>query len=289
MVDYNTAKGGTWNWLLTILVVLFSFFLVWWVLLNFTNIFVSKDSMADFADTYATVALFGGLVGLFFSKRWGGFSSLLGKVVLCLSIGLLAQVFGQFSYAFYARVLGVEVPYPSIGDLGFFGSIPFYIFGSYYLVRICVASVKAASSKFPINTISIIVPSILLVVSYIFLLRGYEPDWENIPGTFLDFAYPLFQAVYVSLALIAFYYTKHMVNGLMHKKVVFLLVALVVQYFADFLFLYKAHRDLYVTAGVTDFTYLVAYFLMSLAIINLNSVFEQVKSGKVTVNGGTVN
>ena len=228
-------------------------------------------------------------MGLYVCSLWGGFNSLVGKIVGFLSLGLLAQEFGQLSYSYYSVFLGVEVPYPSIGDLGFFGSIPFYIFGSYYLVRICVASVKAASSKFPINTISIIVPSILLVVSYIFLLRGYEPDWENIPGTFLDFAYPLFQAVYVSLALIAFYYTKHMVNGLMHKKVVFLLVALVVQYFADFLFLYKAHRDLYVTAGVTDFTYLIAYFLMSLAIINLNSVFEQVKSGKVTVNGGTVN
>lgn len=245
--------------------------------------------MADFADTYAVVALFGGLVGLFLSGKWGGFSSLLGKVVLCLSIGLLAQVFGQFSYAFYARVLGVEVPYPSIGDLGFFGSIPFYIFGSYYLVRICVASVKGVSSRFPVNSISIVVPVIMLVVSYIFLLRGYEPGWENIPGTFLDFGYPLFQAVYVSLAFVAFYYTKRMINGIMHKKVVFLLVALVVQYLADFLFLYKAHRDLYTTAGITDLTYLVAYFLMSLAIINLNSVFEQIKNGKVKAEGGAVN
>ncbi len=289
MADYSTARGGTSSWLLTVPVVLFSFFLIWWALLNFTNIFVDSDSMADFADTYATVALFGGLVGLFFSGRWGGFSSLLGKVVLCLSIGLLFQVFGQFSYAFYARVLGVEVPYPSIGDLGFFGSIPFYILGSYYLVRICLVSVKATSSRFPINPISIVVPVILLVVSYIFLLRGYEPDLENIPGAFLDFGYPLFQAVYVSLALIAFYYTKRMVNGLMHKKVVFLLVALIVQYLADFLFIYKAHRGLYVTAGITDLTYLVAYFLMSLAIINLNSVFERFKNGKVVVNGGAVN
>lgn len=288
MANYNTARGHSRGWLLSVLVVMFSFYLVWWILLNFTAIFDSGDYAADFADTYAVVALFGGLMGLSMSGKWGSYSSLLGKTILCLSLGLLAQVFGQFSYAFYARVSGVEVPYPSVGDLGFFGSIPFYVFGSYYLIKICVPSVRGGGFRFSVSPVSIVVPVAMLVMSYVILLRGYEPDWENIPGTFLDFGYPLFQAVYVSLAVIAFYYTKHMVDGIMHKKVVLLLIALVVQYCADFLFLYKAHRDLYVAAGITDLAYLVAYFFMSLSIINLDAAFEKARGGKAMEAGEAV-
>lgn len=271
-------------------VILFVGLSLWWLVLNFTSFIQADDAREAFAASYGLMALVGGMLGLYVCMRWGGFRSLIGRVVGFLSLGLLAQEFGQIAYSYYSIVLGIEVPYPSIGDLGFFGSIPFYILGAYFLVKICVATTKGVNGPIPVNPISLVVPVALLTISYLFLMRGYEPDWENIPGTFLDFAYPFFQAIYVSLALIAFYYTKHMANGIMHKKVVFLLVALVVQYLADFVFLYKAHRDLYVTAGITDFLYLLAYFLMSLAIINLNDVFERLKSGKINSgNGGAVN
>lgn len=272
-------------------VFIFLFFSVWFFILHSFSNYGTDRSLEVLAAVYGIMALFGGIIGLYVGSRWGGFSSLLGKALGFFSLGLLAQEFGQLSYSYYSIALGIDVPYPSIGDLGFFGSIPLYALGAYYLIKICLAWVgnKNGKERKRVNGLAFVVPVAMLAVTYLFLLRGYEPDWENIPGTFLDFGYPLFQAVYVSLALVAFYYTKRMINGIMHKKVVFLLVALIVQYFADFLFLYKAHRDLYTTAGITDFTYLVAYFLMSLAIINLNSVFEQVKSGKVKAEGGAVN
>lgn len=263
----------------------FSLFLIWWVLLNFFPNFLT-DGGALFADTYAVTALLGGVIGLYFSfTRWGGFSSLMGRVVLFLSLGLLAQVFGQASYAFYARVFGIEVPYPSVGDIGFFGSIPLYILGAYYLIRLSTATIRVGKSN-KLNPLVIFIPLSMLALSYLVFIKDYEVSTDSLLATALDFGYPLLQSIYVSMALIAFYYTKNMVNSFMHKKILFLLFALVFQYVADFVFLFKAHRDLYVTGGFTDFLYLLAYFLMTLAIINLNDVFERLKSGRI--NNGAV-
>jgi len=280
VTDYNTSKVKSSSILLTILYVLFAFFVLWWILLHSTPLF-AEDQLADFADTYAFVALFGGLLGIYLAGKWGGFSSILGKIVLFFSLGLLAQVFGQFSYAFYARVLGVEIPYPSVGDIGFFGSIPLYIIGAYYLVKLTSVPVKNGQPT-KLNPIAIAIPIFMLLLSYLVFLRGYEVDPENNLATILDFGYPLAQSIYVSLGLIAFYYTKNMTNSLMHKKIIFLLSALVFQYVSDFVFLYKASNDMYVTGGITDLLYLISYFLMTLAIINLNDVFDRVRNGSVT-------
>lgn len=272
-----------------VLGAVFSFFLCWWLVVNFFSSVLPSDPDL-FADTYAVVALFGGLVGVYLAfAKWGGWGSVLGKVIMLLSIGLLAQVFGQFSYAYYARVLGVEVPYPSIGDIGFYGSMFFYIAGAYYLVKLCAGVTKVSKATTRIHPLVLLIPLSMLATAYLVFIKDYEFDPSDRLITLLDFTAPLLQSVYVSLALVAFYFTRDIVNGIMHKKVVFLLIALVAQYLADFLFLYKAHKDLYTTAGITDLTYLVAYFLMSLAIINLNSVFEQLKNGKSIMDGGAVN
>ncbi len=275
-----------------LLVLPFVLMTVWWVLLNYAGVFYfeSIDQQREiFAASYGLLALVGGLLGLYVCSLWGGFNSLVGKIVGFLSLGLLAQEFGQLSYSYYSVFLGIEVPYPSVGDIGFFGSIPLYILGSYYLVKLVSKSAtNKNTSGSVVNLISILVPLVILFITYISLLHGYGFDTENLLAGVLAFSYPLFQTVYVSLALIAFYRTRYALMGYMHRGVVFLLSALVFQYFADFLFLYKEHRELYITGGVTDFVYLSAYFLMSLAIVNLSAVFERFKNGKVVVNGGAV-
>jgi len=73
--------------------------------------------------------------------------------------------------------------------------------------------------------------------------------------------------------------------GLMKRKMLFLIAALVCQYVSDFTFLYMASRGLPYVGGVVDYLYLMSYFLMTLAIIELDSAFERSKNGKtVEVN-----
>lgn len=266
------------NWILVLVVGVFLFFSLWWVFQNFYEPVRDGVSPEAFAATYGLIALIGGCFGLYVTSRWGWFSSIVGKAVGFLSLGLLAQEFGQVSYSFYSIVLGVEVPYPSIGDLGFFGSMVLYILGAYYLVRLSTLKTSPAKLSFGVNKLAVVIPVIMLVTVYLVFLQDYTFDPENALAAVLDFSAPLLQSVYLSLALIAFYYTKRMVSSLMHRKLIFLLFALVFQYVSDFLFLYKVQRDIYVTGGYTDLFYMISYFLMAVAIIYLNFAFNSISS-----------
>jgi len=56
---------------------------------------------------------------------------------------------------------------------------------------------------------------------------------------FLDFGYPLGQAVYVSLALVVLLSLGKFLGGVMKRPVLLLLLAFILQYAADFNFLYS--------------------------------------------------
>lgn len=226
------------------------------------------------AASYQIVAWLGAIIGVFFSRSWGGYKSIIGRAALVFSLGLLAQSFGQsvFSYYFYTHS---QAPYPSLADLGFFGSIPFYSYGIVLLGKASGAHIPLRSLRYKIY--AVIVPLIVLLLSYIVFLRGYIFDGSPL-RTFLDFGYPLGQAFYISLAIITYFLSRNMLGGLMKKPIVFFIVALVAQYACDYTFLYQSSRGIFVGGGVVDMMYLISYFIMSLALIELIVVFEKIKN-----------
>src|SRR3989344_8362340 len=122
-------------------IIFFTGLTLWWITIWFRGLTSGIENNA-FTLIYPFLSLIGGASGLIAAKKWGGFGSLLGRSISFFSIGLLAQFFGQASYAYYIYLAGVEVPYPSICDLGYFGSIGFYILGIIYLAK--VAGVKVS-------------------------------------------------------------------------------------------------------------------------------------------------
>lgn len=256
--------------LLAIVVSIFVLYVVIWVLS-----FISQNLLLNniFSDTYGILALVGGLLGIRESVRWGGFKSLIGKVLMLFSFGLISQFIGQFIYSLYYILLNIDVPYPSYGDVFYFGSVVFYILAS-------VSLISASGSKFSrgsavLKIISILIPLIILSVSYYIFLNGYEFDWANPVLIILDFGYPLGQAIYLSLGLLAFTLSKYILGGYMKNIVIFLIIALSVQYLADFTFLYQANNDTWEPGGINDLMYLIAYFLMSLALIQFGNIFDK--------------
>lgn len=269
------------NWNLALSLFVFIALFLWWSLLKLLPSLSTTNNVEMFAASYGIMALVGGVFGFYTCKKLGGFNNIIGKFIGFLSLGLLAQEFGQLAYSYYSIVLGVEVPYPSVGDIGFYGSMFLYILGAYYLVKFCTARITANKLTIEVNPFVVVIPLAMLAVSYLVFLKDYVADFSNLLVTILDFSAPLIQSIYVSLALIAYFYTKNIANSTIHKSILFLLFALVFQYVSDFVFLYKANRDLYVTAGVTDLMYLISYFLMTFAIIKLHNVFEQSRSAKI--------
>lgn len=253
----------------------FLFLSLWWVYLRFTT---APNNIQNqfFAASYGVMALWGGLWGLTSSKKWGGFRSVLGRSILMFSLGLLFQEFGQITYSYYIYFAKIEVPYPSIGDIGYFGSIPLYIYGVWLLAK--VAGVNIAKASIFKKFLATLIPILMVTFAYFLFLQGYEFDWSSPLTIFLDFGYPFFQAIYVSLAIITYLLSKKVLGGIMKAKVLLILFALVVQFYSDYTFLYQALRGTWYAGGTNDFIYLVSYTLMTLALFQLKNTASKLNN-----------
>lgn len=261
------AKTNSQNTPFIIAIILFLLLTIWWILLHF-GILRGDFQNSLFGLGYGLLALFGAIYGLRISRNWGGMKSVFGKSVTLFSLGLLAQEFGQISYAYYVFYKHIEIPYPSIGDVGFFGSIPFYAYGALLLGQ--AAGVKFSLKSYVNKLQAIAIPLIILFSSYFIFLQGYKFDWSNPLTIFLDFGYPLGEAIYISFALLAFLLSRKILGGVMKYRVLFILCALLIQYLSDFAFLYQAKNGTFVAGGVVDLMYLISYFTMTLALLQLN-------------------
>jgi len=251
----------------SISVFLFIALLVWWL-----YIFVGKTTDAPinhiFGLVYGGFSLWGSYWAFSTANLWGGRKSTMGRAILALAIGLLLQGFGQYSFWFYNYILKVAVPYPSISDLGYFGTIPFYIYSA---IQFAQASGAGFSLKLFKNRLyAIIIPLTMLAISYFLFLRNYTFDTEEILTTFFDFGYPLGQAIYISIAILAYSLSQKMLGGIMKLRIMILVAAFFTQYLADYIFIYFS--DLYFPASFIDCLYLIAYFTMTMAVLQLRSV-----------------
>lgn len=254
-----------------VLVVFFLFITLWWI-----NLFLSgaRETSQNylFAAVYGLICLWGGGYGLIISKKWGGSSSTIGKAIIVLSLGLLAQEFGQLVFSYYNIFLKVEIPYPSWADVGFFGSIPLYIIGMGLLA-------KAAGAKFSMKTLTnklqvIVIPLVILIVSYLFFLNGYEFDFSSPLKIFLDFGYPFGEALYISVAILTYSLSRKLLGGVMKSRILLLIAAFVIQYIADFNFLYQSSKGTWINGAYGDYIYFLAYVLMALGLIQLKTVLD---------------
>jgi hypothetical protein len=260
------------EWQAQVAVGLFVLLTIWYFISpSFSNA-AGDRFLGDFSSIYGIMALWGGIWGMSISKKWGFTQSVIGKAMLAFSIGLFAQEFGQIIYAYYSFFKQVEIPYPSVGDIGYFGSIPCYVYGVFLLAQASGVHInlKSFSSKLK----AVVIPLVMLAIPYFLFLRGYEFDWTSPIRVFLDYGYPLGQAVYISIAILTYSLTRGILGGIMKPKILFFLLALVAQFIADYVFLIQAYYKSWSVGGWNDYMYLVAYFLMTIALIQLKTISD---------------
>lgn len=263
------------EWSAKLTIAFFVLFTIWWLILFY---FGFKDISKNyfFAATYGIVSLLGGIWGLQLSKKWGGRKSTIGKAIIMLSLGLLAEEFGQIIFSYYNIFLKVDIPYPSIADLAFFSNIPFYVVGIILLGT--AAGIKFSLKKFSSKLQLILFPVIGLSLSYYFFLKGYTFDWSQPLKIFLDFGYPLGQALYISLAILVYSLSSKLLGGIMKMPIIFIIVGFITQYIADYNFLSQNSKHTWVNGEYGDYLYLIAYFIMSLGIFEFGSVVNKLKN-----------
>ncbi|HEY4513393.1 MAG TPA: hypothetical protein VJH06_02670 [Candidatus Paceibacterota bacterium] len=275
-MDHKPMKGKS---MYIFPVVVFVIFSVTWLYIQQFDIEASRDLRQLWGHFYWILPVFGGIAGLFTSKKWGGYKSLLGKTILVLSMGLLLQSFGQIYSSYYVFFNDVESPpYPAIGDIGFFGSVLVYIYGVMLLSKL--SGFHFSIKKIHNKIWAFLIPAFMLLLSYFMFLKGYEFDWSGWTSSItilLDFGYPLGQAFYVSIAILSLLVSRNLLGGILKRPIWYLIFALIVQSLSDFVFIYQATRGTWYVGGFNDYMYLTSYFLMTLALIHMSSVFKKIK------------
>lgn len=264
------------EWQAKVAVILFIILTIWWILSPSVQGPSGERFFGDFPSIYGVMALWGGIWGILIAQKWGGVKSVMGKAIFMFASGLFMQEFGQLAYAYLSFYQNIEVPYPSIGDVGYFGSIPLYTWGVLLLA-------KASGVQFTLKKLShivsvIVLPLGMLTLSYVLFLQGYTFDWTSPIKVFLDFGYPFGQAIYVSLAILTYFLSKGILGGIMKTKILFILFALSIQFLSDYTFLYQSSRGIWKVGEINDYMYLVSYLLMTLALLQLRTVLSKLRA-----------
>jgi len=120
--------------ILQITFLLFGFFTIFWFFLQTQKLSYNLNYV--FGSSYFVIPLWGSLWGFYIARKWGVLKSILGKLLLLFSFGLFLQTLGQNSYTYYDNFLHIVVPYPSLGDVFYFGCIIVYGYAVYLLSKI---------------------------------------------------------------------------------------------------------------------------------------------------------
>lgn len=214
------------------------------------------------------IALIGGIIGLYFSRAWGGWSSVMGKGLIFLALGLFGEAFGQLTWTFYNAVIQVEVPYPSIADIGYLSIIPFYALAMYNFAK--ASGAKLSLSAYLGKLQVILIPLLMLIISYFLFLRDYEIDWSAPMRLFLDFGYPMGEAITISIAILTFTLSRNFLGGAMRSRIRYIIFAFIIQYVTDYTFLYRVSRELYINGGVVDLMYPTSFIIMCVGLFMLS-------------------
>ncbi len=119
---------------------------------------------------------------------------------------------------------------------------------------------------------------VLLAASYGILLHNHQYDTSKPITVFLDFGYPMGEAIYISLAITAFLLSRKLLGGVMRAGITLVIIALLVQYASDSNFIYQSSRGTYLGGQYADLLYLIAYYVMAIAMIKFHVIYSGLKT-----------
>ncbi len=239
------------------------------------GLFVTKTTEGNLNYLYSLlfglIPFFGGLIGMFTARLWGGLKSALGRAVFFISLGLFLWGMGENIWSYYNFVKDVPAPYPSLADVGFAPSIFFWILGVASLSK-ATGAMYALRKKRKAKILAIGVPLLLLIPSYyiqVVLARGgtLVPEGETVLKVVLDIVYPFGDFLAVVFASVVFLLSYKYFGGLYRRAVVSILAGLAVMYFADSVFSYTTTEGTYYNANWGDLLLTTGLFLITFGVL----------------------
>jgi hypothetical protein len=274
--------------------IIFAYYLfifAWWAYFFFTHRAHEGDislSEALYQFALGLIPLVGGILGLLKSFRWGGAKSSVGRTLLLVSIGAICWGFGQMFWSLYYNILThVDIPYPSLSDVGYSLSFPFLALG---LVNLSKATGARFSLKHPGGKLLalFIIAGGMAAAYYllIVLARGGVIDFtEGGLKLFFDLVYPLGDlAIFLSSLLIYGLSFKYL-GGRYQLATLSIILGMLVLFIGDLSFSYTTTIGTYYNGTWVDMILPTAWMFI---VFGVNS-FELKRSGSAapTTKGAT--
>lgn len=219
------------------------------------------------------IPLLGGITGMLNSRRWGFLSSEVGRATFFISAGLTAWGIGQMFWSVYYNILlQIEIPYPSLADVGYVSALPLWIYGIIKFSRAtgARASIKKLSGKLILFTI----PVLAIIFSYYLLIviarQGVIDFNEGALKLFFDLTYPLGDLVILTVALLIYGLSFNYLGGRFKLPVITIIGGFILMYFTDFTFSYVTTIGTYFDGHWVDLMFPSALALVAFGINNFS-------------------
>ncbi len=243
-----------------------------WIAVQFGFNFGNEERLNNINELWSlatqAVAFIAIWIGFRAAKKFGGFSTSTGKAIYFFAIGITLQIVAHNIYYIYVFLLHQETPYPSPVDIGYIGSIIFYLIGTLFVDPTFLKNFSLKKVKYKL--IFLFAFFALFAISCSMLRTGYVFNINEPIKTILDFSYPLIESLFLSTVLII-YLNKKAEYSTERKVLPLVFAALLFQYLADTFYTYLLDNGLWPDGTISDLFYLSSYFLMALVLLRLSS------------------
>lgn len=256
-----------------LLTVLYAISLVWWFTLD-KNAEITPTTNYLYTLLEAVFPIWGGIYGITLGKKWGFFTSVFGKAIMFLSLGLISWGVGSLIFVGYYNLFAhVEVPYPSLADVAYIISWPLWGMGMVSLSRATGAryGLRDKTGKLAL----VFFPLIVIAFSYYLLVvvarGGVISSSDGLIKVFFDLAYPIGDVIILTLATLIYGLSFKYFGGKYKIAIYVLLFGFLANYIADFMFSYKTTLGTFVPGGSSDFFFTFAMFLLAFGVSSLDN------------------
>ena len=211
------------------------------------------------------IPLIGGVLGLLKSKIWGWDKSYVGRALLFISIGAICWGIGQMFWSLYYNILThVDIPYPSLADVGYSLSFPFLAVG-------LISLSKATGARFSLRhlggkLLALFIIVIGVLAAYYLLIvvaRGGVIDFtEGGLKLFFDIAYPMGDLVIFLSSLLIYGLSFNYLGGRYKIPTLSIILGLFVLFLGDFSFSYTTTIGSYYNGHWVDMILPTAWMLI---------------------------
>jgi hypothetical protein len=225
---------------------------------------------------------FASFKGFLAARKWGGFSSVLGRSIAALSAGLFFWGAGELVWSYYNLVVHQAAPYPSLADVLFVPGFIFWILSSVFLLKL--AGVSLMLKKKPILWwlvgVLLIGGTALSYYLLVYVARGNVllTDSTNHTKVFLDIYYPLADFISFTLVTIIVAVSGKYIGGKLKMPIFLVVFGLAVMYVGDVVFGYTTTKETFYNGSKGDLILLLGISLLSLAVLKYTDAAPQLKA-----------